>query len=101
MVPLNMGLNSKHQKTLQQIFQEPVKSDVLWKDVEKLILALGGQQFEGRGSRVRFRLEERLAVFHRPHPKPHTDKGALKSVRKFLINALGEKRLKIILEKKK
>ena len=27
------------------------------------------------------------AVFHRPHPDKNTDKGAVKSVRKFLENA--------------
>jgi len=28
-----------------------------------------------------------IAVFHRPHPQKETDKGALKSVRRFLKNA--------------
>jgi hypothetical protein len=27
------------------------------------------------------------AVFHRPHPSPATDRGALKSLRRFLIAA--------------
>jgi hypothetical protein len=27
------------------------------------------------------------AVFHRPHPEKTTDKGALKSVRRFLLEA--------------
>lgn len=27
------------------------------------------------------------AVFHRPHPDSNTDKGAVKSVRRFLENA--------------
>jgi hypothetical protein len=27
------------------------------------------------------------AVFHRPHPRKETDKGALKSVRRFLTEA--------------
>jgi hypothetical protein len=28
-----------------------------------------------------------LAVFHRPHPQPASDTGAIKSVRNFLENA--------------
>jgi len=32
-------------------------------------------------------LNDIVAVFHRPHPQKETDKGALKSVRRFLINA--------------
>lgn len=38
-------------------------------------------------SRVRIELNGVKAVFHRPHPRPDTDKGALVSVRKFLNNA--------------
>jgi len=34
------------------------------------------------------------AVFHRPHPRKQTDKGALKSMRRFLIEA-GVKNVKI------
>jgi predicted HicB family RNase H-like nuclease len=52
--------------------------------VENLFRALGGEVSEGRGSRVQVRLGSNEALFHRPHPKPHTDKGALKSVRRFL-----------------
>lgn len=42
---------------------------------------------EGRGSRVRILLNNQVAVFHRPHPRKETDKGALVSVKKFLISA--------------
>ena len=42
---------------------------------------------EGRGSRVRVALDGIRAVFHRPHPQKETDKGALKSVRRFLSEA--------------
>jgi len=39
---------------------------------------------EGQGSRVRVALNDVRAVFHRPHPQKETDKGAVKSVRRFL-----------------
>ena len=42
---------------------------------------------EGRGSRVRVSLSDVRAVFHRPHPRKETDKGAVRSVRRFLIAA--------------
>lgn len=80
-------LNRKQKKTLREIFSEPVKSNVLWKDVEKLFHSLGAEISEGRGSRVRCYLNGIRAVFHRPHPKKETDKGALKSVRQFLKQA--------------
>lgn len=82
-----MELSSKHQKTLHAIFYDPVRSDVEWKKIESLFSALNGNLSEGRGSRIRVELNDVRAVFHRPHPRKETDKGALKSVRRFLIEA--------------
>ena len=82
-----MGLNKKQTKILEAIFENPVRSDVAWSDVEKLFAALGAEITEGRGSRVRVVLDDVKAVFHRPHPQKETDKGALKSVRRFLFEA--------------
>ncbi len=75
---------SKHKKTLKSIFEDPVKSNVPWKDIENLLKSLGAELSEGRGSRIRIYLNGVRAVFHRPHPKKETDKGALKSMRRFL-----------------
>lgn len=58
-----------------------------WSDVEALFKALEADVGEGRGSRVRVHLGGVRAVFHRPHPEKETDKGALKSVRRFLREA--------------
>ena len=87
-------LNSKQKKILEDIFKEPVKSDIPWKDIEKVLAALGAELSEGNGSRVRIYLNGIRAVFHRPHPKKQTDKGALKSMRRFLIEA-GVRNVKI------
>jgi len=81
------GLSSKHRKILDAIFENPVRSDVVWSDIESLLKALGADLSEGRGSRVRIHLNSIRAVFHRPHPKRATDKGALKSMRRFLNEA--------------
>jgi hypothetical protein len=82
-----MVLNSRQRKTLEAIFTDPVRSNVIWTDVERLLLALGAELTEGRGSRVRIHLNGVRAVFHRPHPQKETDKGALKSMRRLLIEA--------------
>ena len=82
-----MALNKKQQKTLVKLFEQPVRSDISWKDIEALLLALGAEISEGRGSRVRVALNGVRAVFHRPHPQPQTDKGAVASMRRFLTEA--------------
>lgn len=84
---LELAMTNKHQKILDSIFKKPVPSNVKWKDIENLFISLGAEITEGNGSRVRVALNGIRTVFHRPHPRPETDKGALVSVRRFLINA--------------
>jgi len=82
-----MKLNTRHQKTLKDIFDDPVKSNISWSDIEKLLAALDAQISEGKGSRVRIYLNGVRAVFHRSHPEKETDSGAVKAVRRFLKEA--------------
>lgn len=64
-----------------------MRSDVAWSDIEKLLVALGAKVEERSGSRIVIKLNGRAAVFHRPHPQKETDKGALKSMRRYLIES--------------
>ena len=80
-------MNNRQRKTLLNIFREPVLSDIEWTDIESLLSALGANLSEGNGSRVRVELNGERAVFHRPHPEKTTDKGAVRAVRRFLLNA--------------
>jgi hypothetical protein len=80
-------MNRKQRATLERIFADRTPSDLAWRDIEGLFRALGATVSEGRGSRMRAELNHRRATFHRPHPSPLTDKGALKAVRTFLENA--------------
>ena len=87
-------MNRKNRTTLAAIFRDPVRSDILWKDIESLLNALGAEISEGRGSRVRIVLKGVRAVFHRPHPLKETDRGSVKSIRRFLV-AAGEKDVEV------
>jgi HicA toxin of bacterial toxin-antitoxin, len=78
---------ARHQKTLALIFENPIRPDVRWADIIALLQHMGAEISEGKGSRVRIALKGIRAVFHRPHPGKETDKGALKSVRRFLVEA--------------
>ena len=80
-------MNKKQKQTLTKILEKPERSDIPWSNIESLIVALGGEISEGRGSRVRVVLNDVKAVFHRPHPERVTEKGAVKSVRRFLKEA--------------
>jgi hypothetical protein len=82
-----MDLTAKHRSTLQAIFTDPMRSNIAWRDIEMLFVACGGEITEGQGSRVRVSLNGTRAVFHRPHPQKETDKGAVRSVRRFLMEA--------------
>ena len=77
-------MDRKHRKTLEAIFEKPERANIVWRDVETLFIALGAEITEGNGSRVRVALKDVRAVFHRPHPRKETNKGAVKSVRRFL-----------------
>ena len=80
-------LRSKHRKALQAIFVHPVRADIPWTDIESLLVACGAEISEGRGARVRIVLNDVKAVFHRPHPRKETDKGAVRAMRRFLTEA--------------
>lgn len=77
-------MKRKHQKTLVLIFSRPVSGNVKWKDIEQLFIELGAEITEAEGSRIGDRLFGDRRVFHRPHPTPDTDKGAVSSVRRWL-----------------
>jgi|TARA_B100000315_G_scaffold106631_1_gene97818 hypothetical protein len=79
-----LKLGKKYQRTLDNIFDSPVRANIKWDDIEKMLIALGAEITEGRDSRVRIYLNKIRAVFHRPHPQKETDKGALKSMRRYL-----------------
>lgn len=80
-------MKSKHRRTLVGLFTNPVQANIQWSDVENLLIACGAEITEGSGSRVRIALNGVRAVFHRPHPRKEIDKGAIISMRRFLIEA--------------
>ena len=77
-------MNKRHQRTLNSIFTQPISGNIKWRDVEALLKNLGATLSERAGSRVAVSLERRIAYFHRPHPSPNMDKGAVRDLRKFL-----------------
>lgn len=77
-------MNSKHRQTLQAVFSDPVAGNIEWRRIESLLVALGCERVEGRGSRVTFVKGELKASFHRPHPGKEALKYRVVAVRDFL-----------------
>jgi hypothetical protein len=80
-------MGPKQRRTLEAIFEDPVRPNIAWRDIEAMLAAAGAEITKGSGSRVRIALNDVRAVFHRPHPQKETDKGAVKSMRRFLTEA--------------
>lgn len=80
-------LNSRQRKTLEEIFANPVTSDIRFKEVEHLCLALGGSiSTKGRtsGSRIRIIIGGLYLNLHEPHPGRTLSKASVKDLRNFL-----------------
>jgi hypothetical protein len=77
------AMTRKHRKTLELIFAHPPSAKVKWRDIEALFRELGAEVTEREGSRVGVRLFGERRVFHRPHPSPDADKGAVASIRRW------------------
>lgn len=77
-------MKRKHAKTLELIFHRPVSGNIKWKEIEASLISLGAEIIEREGSRLEIYLFGVVKVFHRPHPSPDTDKGAVSSIRKWI-----------------
>jgi len=77
-------MNSKHRKTLEAIFSQPVNGNMEWRKIEALFLALGAMRTERSGSAVSFVLDGVRADFHRPHPDKAALRYRVKDARQFL-----------------
>jgi hypothetical protein len=76
---------NRHQRVPEAICDK--RANIARLDIEAMLLYYGAEIPEGRGSRVRIALNGVRAVFHRPHPQKETGRGAVASMRRFLIEA--------------
>ena len=83
-------MDSKHRKTLEAIFTDPVNGGLEWARIEALLLALGCRIIEGSGSSVTFEKDGKRAHFHRPHPEREALRYRVRAAREYLAT-LGAK----------
>ncbi|MCC6329151.1 MAG: type II toxin-antitoxin system HicA family toxin [Acidobacteria bacterium] len=79
-------MSRKHKQILAAIFSLPTHASIRFTEIEKLIVAFGGEIIEGHGSRVSFKLAGRKIFLHRPHPGKEAMKYQVEGVREFLLS---------------
>lgn len=77
-------MNSQQQKTLKAIFTRPVLKNIVFSQVENLLIALECELIEGDGSRVAFKQGTHRLDMHRPHPGKEAKPYQVRAVREFL-----------------
>lgn len=78
-------MNRKQARTLAAIFADPVSGTIIWADIESLLHAVGCEQIEGAGSRVRFVKDQMIESFHRPHPAKEAKRYQVRAARAYLV----------------
>ena len=78
-------MNSKHRKTLEDIFTDPSDGNLRWDRIEALLAAVGCRVVEGSGSSVTLEKDGKRAYFHRPHPQREALKYRVAAAREFLV----------------
>jgi hypothetical protein len=77
-------MNTRHRRTLEAVFRDPVSGTISWADIEALLISAGCRVVEGNGSRVRFTFNGLVASFHRPHPAKEAKRYQVRDARAFL-----------------
>ena len=77
-------MNSKHRKTLEAIFTNPVNGNIEWSRIEALFVAVGCVVVQGSGSSVTFEKNGKRGYFHRPHPQKNSLRYRVTDARHFL-----------------
>lgn len=77
-------MNSRHRKTLEAVFRDPVSGSIAWNDIEVLLVACDCRIVEGNGSRIRFEKDGIVGYFHRPHPAKEAKRYQVRDARELL-----------------
>ena len=78
-------MSSKQRKIFESLFDDPVKKNIKWTDVEKLIAGVGGQIKQGDGSKIRIVLGQCSLNIHTPHPHKELKPYQIRAIRKLFI----------------
>jgi len=80
-------VSHKHLNLLRAIFQEPISSNIHWREVESLLHHVGASVEPTRGARFRLVLNRAEGFLHHPHHSNVCDRQTIKLLREFLARA--------------
>jgi hypothetical protein len=80
-------MSTRHRRTLQAVFRDPVSATIVWDDVERMLVHHGATIRERSGSRIAVTLGGRTLTVHRPHPEKEARQHTIRDVRDFLTLA--------------
>lgn len=80
------SMNRKQRKMLASVFGDPVNGNLIWRNIESLLVGIGCKVIEGTGSSVTFEKDGLRVTFHRPHSQKEALRYCVKDARQFLEN---------------
>jgi HicA toxin of bacterial toxin-antitoxin, len=78
---------SKHRKTFEAIYANPVRANIAWNDAVSMFESFGATVNGVGGSMFEVDLNGVKAIFHKPHPGTELSKGRVRAIRAFLDQA--------------
>lgn len=79
-------MNSKQRATLKAIFEKPTRANIKFFDIERLLVSLGGQLSEGKGSAIRIAFPNGMKFDqHRPHPQKEAKRYQIDDARTLFV----------------
>lgn len=80
-------MSTRHRRTLEAVFRDPVSATIIWDDVERMLVHHGAVIRERSGSRIEVELSGLRSNFHRPHPQKEAKQYQIREVRALLTQA--------------
>ena len=80
-------MSTRHRRTLEAVFRDPVSATIVWADVERMLVHHGATIEERSGSRIKVLLKGARMDFHRPHPQKESRPYQIRDVRALLTLA--------------
>ncbi len=80
-------MSHKHQVLLRAIFQDPLPSNIHWRELESLLHHLGASIEPSHGARFKVTLNAIVEFLHHPHHNSECSRELIKQVREFLGHA--------------